>query len=236
MRGVRLLAYCDGCGHAWFPDKPRGKLQCSECGSRKILVAAPDAVLDHVREKAGKEKAERVRGGVCPVCGVKPGCVCRWCGAGFSSYRARIKHVRDEHPEKVKQPGGQRKDGAQGLSGGADTAAEKERVEGRAEEGPRENVASKPAGRGKSKDTEQPIHKRLGIKAAKLERIVADFERAENRSGLDEDGRPLISEEHNVEWVHLVGKVEWRTAHKIFHEVLMPDAGCTLPVGYKRME
>lgn len=236
MRGVRLLAYCDGCGHAWIPNKPRGKLQCSECGSKKILVAAPDAVLDHVREKTAKEKAERVREGSCPTCGAKPGCVCRWCGAGFNSYRGRERHVREKHPEKLRPLGGQRKEGAQGLSGSTETAAEKERVEGRAGKGPRENAASKPAGRGKSKDTEQPIHKRLGIKAVKLERIVADFERAENRSGVDEEGRPLIGEEQNVEWVHLVGKVEWRTAHMIFHEVLMPDAACTLPVGYKRLD
>ena len=236
MPAVKLLAYCDDCGHGWSPGRSRGKLQCAKCGSRNVLRASLNEILDHVRKKAVKEKAERVRGGVCPVCGVRPGCVCRWCGAGFSSYRARIKHVHDKHPEKVKPPGGQRKDGAQDMSGGTETVAEKGGVEGRAGKGPRENAASKPAGRGKSKDTEQPMHKRIGIKAAKLERIVVDFDRAENRSELDEEGRPLISEEHNVEWVHLVGKVGWRTAHTIFHEVLMPDAACTLPVGYKRME
>ena len=235
MRGVRLLAYCDGCGHAWIPDKPRGKLQCSECGSRKILVAAPDAVLDHVREKVAKEKAERVREGSCPTCGAKPGCVCRWCGAGFNSYRGRERHVRENHPDRVKQPGGQRKDGAQGLSGGAETAAEKERVEGLAGEGPYKNLASKLSGRGKSKDTEQPIHKRLGIKAAKLERIVVEWEKFPHRSQLDINGRPCTAERQNVRWIEDMVR-SFSKAHATYHEVLMPDAECTLPVGYKRLD
>ena len=138
------------------------------------------------------------------------------------------------------------KERAEKLSLGPKTAAEKGGVGGRAGEGPRENATRKVSGRGKPPtrppisegrpDTERPIHKRIGIKADKLERVVADFEKAEKRSGLDEEGMPLISEEHNVEWIHLVGKVTWRTAHEIFHEVLMPDAECTLPIGYKRHE
>lgn len=236
MPAVKLLAYCDDCGHGWSPGKSRGKLQCAKCGSRNVLRASLNEILDHVREKAAKERPERVQGGVCPVCGVKPGCVCRWCGAGFSSYRARVKHIHDKHPEKVKPPGGQRKERAEDLSLSPRAAADEGRIRGRAAGNDDGKPASKHAGRKISADTEQPMHKRIGIKADKLERIVADFEKAEKRSELDEDGRPLISEEHNVEWIHLVGKVTWRTAHRIFHEVLMPDAACTLPVGYKRME
>lgn len=233
---AKLLAYCDDCGHAWIPDRSRGKLQCAECGSRNILRASLNAIIDHVREKASKQRTERVRDGICDTCGARPGCVCKWCKAAFSSYRTRIKHVRDKHPEKVKPPGGQRKERSEDVSLSPRAAADEGRIRGRAGKGPHRGDALAGRQREKSKDTEQPIHKRIGVKADKLERIVADFEKAEKRSELGEDGRPLISEEHNVEWIHLVGKVEWRTAHKIFHEVLMKDAACTLPIGYKPAE
>ncbi|MCK4366423.1 MAG: hypothetical protein KAW84_00565 [Thermoplasmata archaeon] len=181
MARQRFWAMCLECGHGWTPDRSKGQLRCNKCGSRNVLKAAPDEVLDHVRRKAWKERAQK-------------------------------------------------------LSLGPKAAAEKRRAQGRAGKGPHDRPRGKPSHREKSEDTERPIHKRIGVKADKLERIVADFERAERRSELDEDGRPLISEEHNVEWIHLIGKVEWRTAHRIFHEVLMKGVECTLPIGYKSAE
>jgi len=113
---------------------------------------------------------------------------------------------------------------------------DRRRAQGRA---PRDNdrtAASRPSGRGKSEGAEQLICKRIGVEPTKLERIIAGWNEWPERTEIGKSGRPLISEEQNVEWVHLVGKVEWRTAHKIFHEVLMKGVECTLPVGYKRME
>lgn len=174
MAGAKLLAYCDDCGYGWIPQKSKGQLQCAKCGSRNVLRATFNAILDHVRKKVTKERPERVRGGVCPVCGAKPGCVCIWCGAGFNSYRARVKHIREEHPERARQPGGQRKEGAQDLSLWPETG----RVDGRAGKGPHERPHGKPT------ECKKPRHKDLGVSEETYVQLLKDWE--EHRAPRDD--------------------------------------------------
>ena len=58
MARQKFWAMCLKCEHGWTPRKSRGKIQCVKCGSRNVLRAAPDVILDNVRKKA-QEKAER---------------------------------------------------------------------------------------------------------------------------------------------------------------------------------
>lgn len=210
-------------------DKLREKLGLSS-------DTAPDEILDHVRKKAQADMPKPGGWDICPVCGCRPGCKCEWCGLGFGNFKARTRHEREEHPDQVRQPGGQpgerRKKRPEDPSSKVSSVSAEARDEylRTVEERRLARLRAKPEG------ADQPIHKRIGLKADKLERIVAEWEKAPERTEIGESGRPRVSEEHNVHWIEIVGRVGWNKAHRIFHEVLMKGVECTLPIGYKPME
>ncbi|MFQ6060862.1 MAG: hypothetical protein ACE5KV_06170 [Thermoplasmata archaeon] len=133
------------------------------------------------------------------------------------------------------------KERAEKLPLGPKAVAEKRRTQGRGKKETREKRPTKPARRKKSEDSEQPIHKKIGISERKLEKVVAEWKKFPSRGELDENGRPKIGERQNVRWIEASMKMPWgtvdfHTAHSIYHEVLTKGIPCDFEIGYNPEE